>query len=88
MEAAAMSFTEGGGLPPYPHPPPKIARLDHLPTVEASIRYWEAIEIRAARVNDYALWRTAAGLRLSYEAARLELLKVPNGGAKRPRSGD
>lgn len=83
-----MSYKEAGGLPPYPQPPPQIARLDHLPTVEASIRYWEAIEARAARASNYALKQTAAGLRLSYEAARLKLLKAASAGAKRPAAKD
>jgi hypothetical protein len=49
--------------------------MQHLPTVEASIRYWEAIRLEAAHQNDFARQRTAGGLRLSYEAARRELLK-------------
>jgi hypothetical protein len=56
--------------PPYPQPPPGHARLDHLPTVEASIRYWEAVRVRAIRSHNHALERTALGLRLSYETAR------------------
>jgi hypothetical protein len=71
--------TMGGGAPvsdeaveslPYPQTPPGIARLDHLPTVEASIRYWEAVRVRAMRSHDHDLEWTALGLRLSYEAAR------------------
>jgi hypothetical protein len=68
--------TEGvESRPPYPQPPPGRARLSHLPTVEASIRYWEAVRVRASRSHNPDLTRTAMGLRLSYEAARRELLK-------------
>ena len=62
--------------PPYPQPPPGIARQDHLPTVEASIRYWEAVRIRAIRSHNRDLERTAMGLRRSYEAARHALLQA------------
>jgi hypothetical protein len=71
-----MSSKAVGGVPPYPTAPPGVSRLGHLPTVEASICYWEAIEKRARRINDYTLMRTAAGLKSSYEASRLELLKA------------
>jgi hypothetical protein len=60
---------------PFPQPPPGIARLDHLPTVEASIRYWGAVRLRAIQSQDHDLERTALGLRLSYEAARQALSK-------------
>lgn len=68
--------TEEVESPPYPQPPPEINRLDHLPTVEASVRYWEAVRVRAIRSGDQHLERTATGLRLSYEAARQVLLKA------------
>jgi hypothetical protein len=61
---------------PFPQPPPGLARLDHLPTVEAGIRYWEAVRVRAMRSHDHDLEWTALGLRLSYEAARQALLKA------------
>jgi hypothetical protein len=68
--------TEGvESRPPYPQPPPGLPRLHHLPTIEASIRYWEAVHVRAIRSHNPDLARTAMGLRLSYEAARRELLK-------------
>ena len=41
-------------LPPFPQPPAGVARLEHLPTVEASIRYWEAIRVQAIRSRDPA----------------------------------
>jgi len=73
-----MSSKDVEGYPQYPNPPPGISRLDHLPTVEASIRYWEAIEARATEINNGALMRTAAGMKLSYEAARNQLLNAAN----------
>jgi hypothetical protein len=82
--------TEGvENRPNYPQPPPGIARLNHLPTVEASIRYWEAVRIRAIRSRNRALERTALGLRLSYEAARHGLLQArPTPPRSRPGPGD
>jgi hypothetical protein len=77
-----MSFKDAKGLPPYPVPPPGVSRLAHLPTVEASIRYWEAVETRARQFNDHALARTAAGLKSTYESARFSLSKLPKNGAK------
>ena len=71
-----MSAKEIEGLPPYPQPPPGVSRLDHLPTVEASIRYWEAIRGHAIKTENRDLEQSAASLRLSYEAARRELLKA------------
>jgi hypothetical protein len=62
--------------PPYPQPPSGVARLDHLPAVEARVRYWEAVRVRAIRSRNHGLERTATGLRLSYEAARQFLLKA------------
>ena len=82
--------TEGvGGYPLYPEPPPGIARLHHLPTVEASIRYWEAVRVRAIRSRNPELERTAMGLRLSYEGARKMLLQArPTPPRRRPGRGD
>lgn len=79
-----MSSKDAGGLPPYPTPPPGVSRLDHLPTVEASIRYWEAVEARATRVHNDPLLRIAAGLKSSYEAARAALLRAASGASKQP----
>jgi len=53
--------------------------MEHLPTIEASIRYWEAVRVQAIRSHDIGLEWTAMGLKLSYELARFELKK-----AKRP----
>jgi hypothetical protein len=47
-----------------------------LPTVEASLRYWEAVHSRAVADDDHDVERTAAGLWLSYEAARRELIET------------
>ncbi len=60
-------------LPPFPPSPSDIPRREHLPTVEASIRYWDAIRVRALRAGDHGLAETATGLKLSYEEARREL---------------
>jgi len=83
-----MPSQDVGGVPPYPNPPPGISRRDHLATVEASIRYWEAIEARAAKTNNPAMLRIAAGLRASYEEARVDLLKAVNGGADQESASD
>jgi hypothetical protein len=45
-----------------------------LPTLEASLRYWEAVRSRAVADDDHDVERTAAGLWLSYEVARRELI--------------
>jgi hypothetical protein len=83
-----MSSQDVEGYPQYPSPPPGTSRRDHLPTVEASIRYWKAIETRAAETHDRALMRTAAGLRLSYEAIRNKLGSLPNPAKRgRPKKG-
>jgi hypothetical protein len=71
------------GLPPYPQPPPGIPRMQHLQTVKASIRYWEAVRVRAIRSRDNALEWTAEGLQSSYEAALAALAKaMPPDGPK------
>jgi hypothetical protein len=62
-------------LPKFPISPEGVVRLEHLPTVEACIVYWEAVRVRAARPNDRGLERTAEGLRLSFEQAREALKK-------------
>jgi hypothetical protein len=59
--------------PQFPSSPDGIARMEHLPTVEASIRYWEAVRINAMRAGEPALEWTAMGLRCSYEQVRQEL---------------
>ena len=61
-------------LPPFPISPDGVGRMEHLPTVEACIRYWEAIRVYAIRARNPALERTATSLRSSYEHA-LEQLK-------------
>ena len=63
-------------LPPFPETPQGVPRLGHLPTVEASLRYWEAVHSRAVADDDQDVERTAAGLWLSYEAARRELIEA------------
>jgi len=64
------------GLPPFPEAPSGVPRMEHLPTIEASIRYWEAIRLLAIRSRDPALKRTATGLKLTYEAARNQLTQA------------
>ena len=34
-------------LPQFPSSPDGVSRMEHLPTVEASIRYWEAVRVDA-----------------------------------------
>ncbi len=63
-------------LPPYPPTPQGIARLKHLPTVEAGILYWSAISQRAWEAGDDSLLETANGLKACYEEAKAELLKT------------
>ena len=70
------------GLPPFPQPPPGTSRIEHLPTVEASIRYWESARDRAITARDHARERTAMGLRRSYEAVLAELNEAA--GIRRP----
>ena len=41
-------------LPQFPKSPDGIARLEHLPTVDASIRYWEAVRLHAIRADQPA----------------------------------
>jgi hypothetical protein len=63
-------------LPPFPASPPGVNRLKDLPTVEACIRYWEAIGRQAWETGDDSLLETAKGLKESYEEARAELSKA------------
>jgi hypothetical protein len=65
-----------GRLPQFPSSPDGIARMEHLPTVEASIRYWEAVRVEAMRARQPELELTAMGLRCSYEQARQELMNA------------
>ena len=64
------------GLPQFPSSPGGLARMKHLPTVEASIHYWEAVRVHAVRACNSALEWTAISLRSSYEHAREELRKA------------
>jgi hypothetical protein len=63
-------------LPQFPSSPDGIARMEHLPTVESSIRYWEAVRVHAIEARQPALELTAMALRDSYEQARQELTKA------------
>jgi hypothetical protein len=71
-----MQNRELNSLPPFPGTPRGVPRRAHLPTIEASLLYWEAVRSRAVADNDYAVARTATGLWLSYEAARRELIEA------------
>jgi hypothetical protein len=62
-------------LPPFPASPEGVSRLKHLPTVEACIRYWEAISRRAWDLGDDSLLETASGIKESFEEAKAELSK-------------
>ena len=63
-------------LPPYPPSPSGIDRLKHLATVEAAIRYWDAVSRQAWDQGDDSLLETANGLKKSYEDALAELSKI------------
>ena len=69
-----MPVNEYDDVTPYPDPPPGVSRMEDPATVEAGIRYWEAVRLRAAGANDHQLERTATSLKLSYEAARQALI--------------
>jgi hypothetical protein len=71
-------------LPPFPPSPDGVARLKHLPTVEACIRYWEAISHHAWETGDDPLVEIATGLKESYEEARDELKKAEVREEKKP----
>ena len=47
--------------------------MEHLPTVEACIGYWEALRVHAVLARNPTLEWTAIGLRSSYEQARKQL---------------
>lgn len=55
-------------FPPFPASPTDMARLDHLPTVETSLRYWG--EVLARTAADSPPGRTAATLCRMYASAR------------------
>ena len=63
-------------IPPFPPSPDGVARLKDLPTVEACIRYWDAISRRAWEMGDDSLLETASGLKGSFEELRAELSKA------------
>ena len=71
-----MQDRELNGLPPFPVAPRGVPRWGHLPTIEASLRYWQTVRSRAVADHDPDLARTAAGLWHSYEAARRELIEA------------
>jgi hypothetical protein len=59
--------------PQFPRSPNDVVRLEHLPTVEGCIRYWEAVRVEALQTGDAALAWTAESLRQSFEEARQRL---------------
>jgi hypothetical protein len=60
------------GLPQFPVSREGLARMEHLPTIEACIRYWDIVRVHAIRACDPALEWTASALLSSYEQARQE----------------
>ena len=69
-----MQYEGNKGLPRYPSTPDGVCRKEHLPTVEACIRYWEAVRVDAIQTGEPFRELTAMALRSSYEQARLELI--------------
>ena len=63
-------------LPQFPSSPAGLNAMEHGPTVEARIRYWQAVRILANGANMPELARTASGLQSSYEEVYLELKKA------------
>jgi hypothetical protein len=63
-------------VPPFPPSPDGVARLKDLATVEACIRYWDAISHRAWEIGDDSLLETASGLKESFEELKAELSKA------------
>ncbi len=63
-------------VPPFPASPEGVARLKDLPTIEACIRYWDAISQRAWEIGDDSLLETASGLKESFEEAKAVLSKA------------
>jgi hypothetical protein len=57
-------------LPPFPPAPAGVDRMEHLPTVEARIRYWNAVRLHAIRTSNREVARTALSLQTVYEEAR------------------
>ena len=55
-------------LPPFLPAPAGIDPMEHLPTIEARIRYWEAV-----RTFHPKQARTASSLQTAYEEARQSL---------------
>jgi hypothetical protein len=69
-----MKHKGNDGLPQFPSTPDGVGRKEHLPTVEACIRYWEAVRVNAIRTRERSVELTATALRSSYEQARQELI--------------
>jgi hypothetical protein len=46
----------------FPSTPDGIGRKEHLPTVEACIRYWEAVRVNAIRTGERSRELTAMPL--------------------------
>jgi hypothetical protein len=69
-----MKHKGNDGLPRFPLTPDGVGRKEHLPTVEACIRYWEAVRVDAIRTGETSRELTAMALRSSYEQARQELI--------------
>ena len=70
-----MEDNGNDGLPQFPVSREGLARMEHLPTIEACIRYWDIVRVHAIRACDPALEWTASALLSSYEQARQEQKK-------------
>ena len=71
-----MQNRDLNSLPPFPVAPRGVARWGHLPTIEASLHYWQSVRSRAVTAHNPDVARTATGLWLSYEAARRALIEA------------
>jgi hypothetical protein len=79
-----MEATDDEGLPLFPASPEGVPRMNHLPTVKASIHYWDAVRARASSLDDLPRYRVAAALIETYEAAHQELVNA--GRAAEPKA--
>jgi hypothetical protein len=54
---------------PLPPAPPGVDRMEHLPTIAASLLYWHEARDSALNAGDVRRARVAAALMQSYEEA-------------------
>lgn len=74
-----MTWPSTASLPTaaFPSPPSGVGRFEHLPTIEAAIRYWSLVRDQAIGADEIERERTAAALVASYEGAREVLMRGP-----------